>query len=52
MLELWLLVSFSYSLITRMVLIHITGGGSEEILSELALREEAKDLFLYHKTKL
>ncbi len=25
------------------------GGGSEEIMAQLALREEAKDLFLYHK---
>ncbi|KFZ16189.1 hypothetical protein V502_05211 [Pseudogymnoascus sp. VKM F-4520 (FW-2644)] len=38
--------------ISRDVRVMAVGGGSEEILSELALREEAKDLFLYHKTKL
>ena len=28
---------------------NLLGGGSEEILAQLALREEAKDLFMYHK---
>ncbi len=26
----------------------LSGGGSEEIMSELAIREEAKDLVRYH----
>jgi hypothetical protein len=43
---LWLSVSrFSYSLLD--LYLTSTGGGSEEIMSELAIREEVKDLKKY-----
>lgn len=38
--------------ISRDVRVLAVGGGSEEIMSELAIREEAKDLKKYARTKV